>query len=63
MGSDQFDSFVEAAARQPDMTRMKFGARDDPRLAEGRQPHGLRAIEFRVLESRQADEPCRHRGG
>src|SRR5438105_10944638 len=42
------------------MARMKLGTRDDPRLAKGGQSHGLRAIELRVLECRQANKPCRH---
>ena len=53
---NEFDSFVEAAARQSNMSRMELGARDDPRLAECRQTHCLRAIEFRVLERCQANE-------
>src|SRR6516162_2028514 len=36
------------------MLRIQLGARDDPRLAECRQPHGLGAIELRVLEGGQA---------
>ena len=56
MALDEFDSFVEAASWQSDMARMKLGTRDDPRLAECRQPHCLRAIEFRVLERCQANE-------
>lgn len=32
------------------MPRIKLGAGGDPGVAESRQAHGLRAIEFRVLE-------------
>jgi hypothetical protein len=42
------------------MTPMKFGAGDNPRFAKGRETHGLRTIELRVLEGRQAYEPRRH---
>src|ERR1700751_5626009 len=41
LGSDQLNSFVEASARQPHMTPIEFGAGDNPRLAEGRETHGL----------------------
>jgi hypothetical protein len=59
LGSDQLNSFVEASARQPHMTPMKFGAGDNPRLAEGRETHGLRTIELWILEGCQAYEPRR----
>ena len=61
LASDQLNGFVEAPPWQSHMTRMKFGARDDPGLAEGREPHGLRAIELGILEGCQAYEPRRHR--
>ena len=38
---------------------MKFGAGDNPRLAEGRKTHGLRTIELGILEGCQAYEPRR----
>src|SRR6185437_14855309 len=60
LASDQLNSFVQASAGQPHMTPMKFGAGDNPRFAEGRETHGLRTIELRVLEGRQAYEPRRH---
>lgn len=43
---DQTGSFVETATRQADMIGMEFGARDNGGLAEGRQAHGLCAINF-----------------
>ena len=57
----QFDSFVEAATRQADVVRMKLSTRDDARLAEHWQPHGLRAIELWVLKCRDPDELGHHR--
>src|SRR5271166_602364 len=39
---------------------MEFGTGYDSRLAEGRQAHGLRAIEFGVLECRQSHKPNHH---
>ena len=59
--ADQLNSFVKTPSWQSHMTRMEFGARDDPWLAEGREPHGLRAIELGILEGCQAYEPCCHR--
>src|SRR6266851_264225 len=61
LASDQLNGFIEATSWQSHMTRMKFGARDDPGLAEGREPHGLRAIELGILEGCQTYEPCCHR--
>jgi len=43
------------------MTRVRFGAGDNPRLAEGRETHGLRTIELWVLKGRQAYESSRQR--
>lgn len=60
---DQVDHLVQTAARQADMTRMQLRAGNDPRLAEGRQAHGLGAIELRILESSQPNEPRHHGGG
>src|SRR3981081_453054 len=62
MGANQFDNFIKASPWQSYMTRMKFGTGNDPRLAEGWQPHGLCAIELRILECCQANKPCRHGG-
>ena len=59
--ADQIDSFVKTPSWQSHMTRMEFGARDDPWLAKGREPHGLRTIELGVLKGRQAYKPRRHR--
>jgi len=47
---------VETAARQCHMMWVQLGARNDSRLVVGRQPHGLGAIELRVLEGRDPDE-------
>ena len=52
----EIDRLVDATAGQSNMLCVELGARDDPGLAERRQPHGLRAVELRVLESRQANE-------
>jgi hypothetical protein len=41
---------------------MKLGARDDARLAECRQAHRLRPIEFGILERCQTNEPRRQSG-
>ena len=38
------------------MLRIELGARDNPRLAECWQPHGLCAIELRVLERCQTNK-------
>ena len=35
---------------------MELGAGDDPRFAKSRQPHGLRLVEFRVLERCNPDD-------
>ena len=56
MALDEIDRFLKAAPGQGYVAPMEFGARDDPRLVECRQPHGLRAIELGVLERRQANE-------
>ena len=53
---DELHCLVETAARQCHMTWVQLGTRNDPRLAVGRQSHGLGAIEFRVLEGRDPDE-------
>lgn len=53
---EECHDLVEASAWQGDVLRMQFGAGDDPRLVEDRQPHRLSAIEFRVLECREPDQ-------
>ena len=58
---EQFEHLVQASPRQPDVVRMKFGAGDDARLAEGGQPHRLGAVELRVLERGEAHEPRHQR--
>jgi hypothetical protein len=58
IAADEFDRFVKASPWERHMARMKFGAGDDPRLAEGRQTHGLRTIEFWILKGGEADELC-----
>ena len=50
----------ETASWQSHMEGMKFSARDNPWLAVGRQPHGLRTIELRILKGSEADQPCNH---
>ena len=57
-GLDELNHLVETAARQCHMTWVQLGTRNDPRLAVGRQPHGLGAIELWVLECRDPDELC-----
>ncbi len=44
------------------MLRKILGTGDDARLAKGRQAHGLREIEFRILERRQSDQLVFQRG-
>ena len=56
VGLDELNRLVETGARQCHMTWVQLGTRNDPRLAVGRQPHGLGAIEFRVLEGCDPDE-------
>src|SRR5262249_39688179 len=56
VGLDELNRLVETAARQCHMTWVQLGTRNDPRLCVGRQPHGLGAIELRVLEGRDPDE-------
>jgi hypothetical protein len=55
---DELDCFLKATPRQCHVSRMKFGARYDPRLAEGRQTHGLSTIKLGILESCQTNELC-----
>ena len=62
MAPNQFDNFIETTPRQSHVVHMKFGARDDSRLTECRQPHGLRAIELGILKGRQPNQACDHRG-
>ena len=50
-------NIVQAATREGNMLRMLFGARDDPRFVVGRQPHGLRPVELRVLKRGQPNQP------
>ena len=54
------DHFVEAAARQGDVSGMQFGTGHNARLSECRQPHRLRAIEFGVLERGQSHQLGNH---
>jgi len=56
MIGENFDSFVETAARQGDVPRVQFRAGDNPRLPECGQPHGLCTIEFGVLERSHAHQ-------
>ena len=48
---------LAAAARQGDVVRQQLGAGDDARGTEGGAPHRLGAIEGRVLEGGEPDEP------
>src|SRR5262249_59055670 len=48
---------VDAAARQPNVLRIVFGARDDTRLVVCWQSHGLRFVELGILKSRQSEQP------
>ncbi len=45
------------AAGKRNVLGIIFGAADDARLTEGGHPHGLRAVEFRILEGRQSNQP------
>ena len=60
VGAQEFYGLIETSARQCDMTRMKFGARDDSRLSESGQPHRLGPIEFRILERSDPHQPRHH---
>ena len=48
---------LAAAARQGHVMREQFGAGDDAGNAEGGAPHSLSAVERRVLEGRETDQP------
>lgn len=47
---------IQAAARQSNVLRVIFSAGDNSRLVVGRKPHGLRLVEFWILERRQPDQ-------
>ena len=53
-------SLFETSARQRNLTRMELGARNDPRLPEGGQPHRLGPVEFRILERSDPHELRHH---
>ena len=42
---------------------MVLGARDDPRLVVGGQPHRLRLVELWILKRRQTKQPVSQPGG
>ena len=52
----------EAASRQGDVVRQQFRAGHDAGDTEGRAPHRLRAVVFRILEGRDSDEPVDEAG-
>jgi hypothetical protein len=57
IGLEKLEHRVEAASRQRDVAGQLLRAADEPRLRERRQSHRLGAVELRVLERGQADEP------
>jgi len=54
--ANECECLFEAPTRERYMLWMKLGTRNDTGLSESRHSHRLRAIEFRVLERRKADE-------
>ena len=60
--AEQFLDLVEAPPREGHVPGVELRAGDDARLAEGRQPQRLGAVELRVLERGEANEPG-HQGG
>ena len=56
------DDLFQAAPGQEDPGGRLPAARDDPRLVEGGQPHGLGPVILRILKGRQSSQPAQ-RGG
>ncbi len=59
---EQCNDFSQTTARQGDVFRKFLGATNHSRLVEGRQPHGLGAIELRVLKRGESMQPVQHCG-
>jgi hypothetical protein len=53
---------LDAATRQAYVPSVPLSTGDDSRLAACRQPHGLRLVELRILERRNAQEPISQPG-
>ena len=60
--SQQFKRLVEATPRQRNVARVEYRTGDDARFPIGRQPHRLRPVILRVLESSNAHQERYHSG-
>lgn len=58
---EQGRDFPKATPGQGEMLRKLLGTTNHARLVEGRQPHGLGAIELRVLERGEPMQSIQHR--
>ena len=59
----QLADFLQAAPRYGNMLRELLTAKNDAGFVPRGEPHRLRLIELRILESGNADDPIQHRFG
>ena len=56
IGAEEVESGIETASRQRDVLGEELRTGNHTRFAEGRQPHRLSRVEFRILKCRETDQ-------
>jgi hypothetical protein len=57
MAFEKIDDIGEAPARQADILSQFFTTTNNAWFSKCREPHGLRSVEFRILERSEAQKP------